>query len=63
GLLKSLQEGLFVRTQRWHDRFGEATRLPTEAEQEYKELGREQGELADMLFELLRGESPSDDRP
>ncbi|NLE39201.1 MAG: hypothetical protein GX621_14355 [Pirellulaceae bacterium] len=62
-LLRSLQEGLFVRTQRWHDRFGEATRLPDEAEQEYKELGKEQGELADMLFELLGGESPSDDRP
>ncbi|MBN1590000.1 MAG: hypothetical protein JW888_10830 [Pirellulales bacterium] len=62
-LLKLLQQDLFVRTQEWDERFGGLASLPAEAERQYKQLSREQGQLADALFELTGNEATIDQPP
>ena len=56
-LLKLLQQDLFARTQNWEKQFGQVSPLPPEAQQQYKQLSDEQGQLADLLFELLGDEA------
>ncbi|MBN2216440.1 MAG: hypothetical protein JW719_03590, partial [Pirellulales bacterium] len=66
-LLKMLQEDLFTRTQQWESRYGGQTPLSPEAEREYKRLSEEQGQVADLLFDLIENDAkdrtPPEDAP